>query len=43
MERKNLLLSRINVPQSNVDQVRGGQNGFGPGEPWDIYDLRWEE
>lgn len=40
--KKSLLLAGINVPQSDVDQVPGGQNRFGPGEPWDIYDLWWE-
>lgn len=31
-----LLLPRINVPKSDVDQVSGGQKWFGPGEPRDV-------
>lgn len=35
------LLSRVHVPQPDVDQVPGGQEGLHPGEAGDLWHL-WE-
>lgn len=33
------LLPGVDIPQSNVHQVPGGQDWLHPGEPWDIWHL----
>lgn len=35
----NSLLPGVDIPQSNVHQVPGGQDWLHPGEPWDIWHL----
>lgn len=34
-------LARVNIPQPDVHQVPGGEERLHPGEPWDIWHLRW--
>lgn len=36
---KYLLLSRVNIPQSNVHQVSWAEKWLSPGEPRDIWHL----
>lgn len=38
-----LLLSGVDIPQSDVHQVPRGQERLHPGEPWDIWHLWWKD
>ena len=38
-----LLLSGVNIPQSDVHEVPRGEERLHPGEPWDVWHLWWTE